>query len=77
MIVLDWKALANDALTPGNHQRGWGLFIDIGLVLIGKALSTWNNPVSIDENRNNTAAFCSVNVEPTVWSQQSYKTDQI
>ena len=28
-IVLDRKALANDALTPGNHQKGRGLFIDV------------------------------------------------
>ena len=28
-----------------------------------KALSTRNNPVSIDENRNNAAAFRSINVE--------------
>ena len=33
---------------------------------VGKALSTGNNPVSMDENRNNAAAFCSVNVEPII-----------
>ena len=29
---------------------------------VGKALSTLNNPVSMDENRENTAPFCSVEV---------------
>ena len=33
MIVLDLNALANDVLTPGNHQRDRGLFIDVALVL--------------------------------------------
>ena len=56
VIVLDWKALANGMLTPDNHQLGLGLFTDVALVL-GKALSTQNNPVLKDENRNNAAAF--------------------
>ena len=43
-------------LTPDNHQLGLGLFTDVALVL-GKALSTQNNPVLKDENRNNAAAF--------------------
>ena len=30
---------------------------------VGKALSTWNNPVSMDENSNKVAAFCSINIE--------------
>ena len=33
-IVPDWKALANDALTPGNGQKDRGLLIDIALVLV-------------------------------------------
>ena len=33
MIVLDWKALAKNALTLGNHQRGRGLFIGLAPVL--------------------------------------------
>ena len=33
-IVLDWKALAKVALTPGNHPKGCGLFIDVALVLV-------------------------------------------
>ena len=33
MIVLDQKALANDAMTPDNHQKGQGLFIHVALML--------------------------------------------
>ena len=33
-IVRNWKALANDALTPGNYQKGWSLCIDVALVLV-------------------------------------------
>ena len=32
-IVLNWKALASNALIPGNHQKGPGLFIGVALVL--------------------------------------------
>ena len=34
--------------------------------VVGKALSTRNNPVLMDENRNNAAAFWSIYVEPII-----------
>ena len=44
---------------------------------VGKAFSNWNNPVSMDENRNNAAAFWSINVESIIWSLRQYRTGQI
>ena len=62
-IVPDRKALANDALTPDNHQKGRGLFIHVALVL-GRPFRP--ETILFQWNRNNAAAFCSINVEPII-----------
>ena len=57
--------LANDALTPGNHQKGRALFTDVVLVL-ARPFQPETILFPMDENRNNAAAFCSINVEPII-----------
>ena len=44
-IVLDWKALVNDRLTPNNHQKGRGLLTDLALVLSGPLQPETIDPV--------------------------------
>ena len=44
---------------------------------VDKAFSNWNNPVSMDENRNNAAAFWLIDVESIIWSPQRHRTGQI
>ena len=56
---------------------GLGLFTDVALAGAGKAFSNQNNPVSMDENRNNAAAFRSIDVESIIWSPRQHRTGQI